>query len=121
MYICITTTKDKMTKLTTLLLLGVSTFSIGQSNELELTKQNQASSIGTNIERYNVEYNLEDESIIVSDSSILNTLNLNILDFNRTKDEDVTVFDRNSGLSIVVYSYNKILSIKSEDSPHISK
>ncbi len=110
-----------MTKLTTLILLGASYFSYGQTNHLELTKKNQPSSIGTNLERYNVEYRLVDESIITSDSSVLSTLNLNILDYNRTKSEDVVVFDRNSGLNIIVYSFERIVSIKSEDSPSITK
>ena len=99
-----------MKKLATILLFGVSFCSFGQADLSTHTRSSQESIIGSNIQRYNYEYKLVDESVLNADSTILSNLDLNILEYYRLPSEDVVVFDRISGLSIIAFSFDKIRS-----------
>ncbi|MGB0915189.1 MAG: hypothetical protein ACPGVI_03910 [Crocinitomicaceae bacterium] len=97
-----------MTNLTTLLLIGVSTFSFGQNNPNTPSKRMQTENNRSNIQLYNIEYKLVDESIIAMDSTVLNNMNLERFDYVRLKSEDIVFFDKEQNLEVVVFSFDKI-------------
>lgn len=91
----------KSTLLLILVFLTSSNFSFGQ---LSLTERQMTPAyIPNHIERYNVDYRLVDESIIVSDSSVLSQIDLEGLESNRALDHDVTVHDIATGLDIILF------------------
>ena len=81
----------------------------GQSTERYVTPME----LPTNIERYNVDYKLVDESVIVSDSSILSQIDLDRLDSMRAIDHNVVVNDVNTGLEIILFYKKKSARINS--------
>ena len=97
-----------MKKLATFLLFGVTFCSFGQADLSSHTKNMQESIIGSNIERYNVEYKLVDETLLSSDSAILNNLDIDRLDFFRKDIEDFIFLDKSSGLEVIVFSFERI-------------
>lgn len=99
-----------MKKFFTLFVFGITFCSFGQADLSAHTRHMQGSIIGTNIQRYNYEYKLVDETVLNADSTILSNLDLNILEYYRLPSEDVVVFDRISGLSIIAFSFDKIRS-----------
>ena len=94
-----------------LLIMSIFVVSIGwgQSTERYVTPME----LPTNIERYNVDYKLVDESVIVSDSSILSQIDLDILDSMRAIDHNVVVNDVNTGLEIILFYKKKSARINS--------
>lgn len=101
-----------MTKFLTLISIGISICSFGQGN-LGKTKAAVHTPSLTNIQRYNIEYKLDDESILGSDSTILNTIDLDRLEFVRKEQEDVVFYDKDLNLDVIVFSFEKIRSKKS--------
>jgi len=63
--------------------------------------------IPTNIERYKVDYQLLDESLISDSKEILLALNINQLEGLRREDEDIQLVDEGTGIVIILYSYSK--------------
>jgi len=94
-----------------LLIMSIFVVSIGwgQSTERYVTPME----LPTNIERYNVDYKLVDESVIVSDSSILSQIDLDRLDSMRAIDHNVVVNDVNTGLEIILFYKKKSARINS--------
>ena len=88
-----------------LLIMSIFVVSIGwgQSTERYVTPME----LPTNIERYNVDYKLVDESVIVSDSSILSQIDLDRLDSMIAIDHNVVVNDVNTGLEIILFYKKK--------------
>ena len=68
----------------------------------------QSAHIPTNIERYKVDYEIVDQSIIESDQSILSELNLERIEYLRHETDDVITIDKNTGIEIVIYSVQKV-------------
>ena len=63
--------------------------------------------VPTHIERYNVDYKLVDESVIVSDSSILNQIDLDGLDPLRSEFDNVVVHDVVTNLEVILFYKRK--------------
>lgn len=63
--------------------------------------------IPTNIERYNIDYKLVDESVLVSDSLILNQIDLDSLDALRFEEHSVTVHDNATNLDVILFHEKK--------------
>lgn len=97
-----------MKKLSILFLFGISLCSFGQADLSTHTKNMQEPIIGSNIERYNIEYRLVDETLLNSDSTILNSLNIDKLDYFRKDSEDSIFLDKNSGIEVIVFSFDRI-------------
>lgn len=64
--------------------------------------------IPTNIERYKIDYEIVDQSLIESDMSILTELNLERIEHLRHETDDVMTVDKNTGIEIVIYSVQKV-------------
>lgn len=69
-----------------------------------------------NTERYGVDYKLVNESILQNNPAILNDINLDELEQYRSKTEDVTVIDPNTGLSLILF-YKKRVKLSNEPNP----
>lgn len=67
----------------------------------------QSLHIPTNIERYKIDYQLLDESLISDSKEILLSINIDQFEAQRREDEDVHVLDETTGIMIVLYSYSK--------------
>lgn len=104
--------KRNILLLVLLLLFGT----LGYSQNSTERYISNAPHVATNIERYKKEYELIDESLIVQDNSILNSINLSRLDYNRKPNEDVIYFDKRINLNILIYSEQKIKNLKDQDS-----
>ncbi len=61
----------------------------------------------SNIERYKIDYELVDESLIATDNSILNSIDLSRLEFVRHETEDILFFDKTLNIELRVYSVQK--------------
>lgn len=59
-------------------------------------------------ERYKVDYQLSDESLLLADSLILNTLDLVTIDGLRMVSQDVIHTDSVTGVEIIIYSEEKV-------------
>jgi len=90
--------------------------SFGQWTYETSSKNTQPAKVFTNTELYKIEYELTDESNL-GDSTILSTINLERFDYVRMSSTDVTFFDKDINLEIIVYSFNKIRSIKYRKQP----
>ena len=94
----------------TLLLIMLSNLSISyldaqvNSTERFIT---QSAHTPTNIERYKIDYQLLDESIISDSKEILLSLNLDQFEGLRLEDEDIQLVDKGTGIVIIFYSYSK--------------
>lgn len=63
--------------------------------------------VPSHVERYNVDYKLVDESVIVSDSSILNQIDLDGFEYMRSETQNVTVHDSVTNLDIILFYKKK--------------
>lgn len=74
----------------------------------------------TNIDRYKIDYELVDQSSIVSDNSILSEINLERIELLRHETDDVISLDKNTGLEIIIYSVQKA-GIRKSNSPEFNQ
>lgn len=56
-----------------------------------------------NTERYGIDYILKDYTFVNGDSSILELLNLDAIEYLRAQDHAVEVFDESTGLIIILF------------------
>lgn len=94
----------------TLLLITLFNLSIASLNaQVNLSERyiTQSAHIPTNIERYKIDYQLLDESIISDSKEILLSLNINALEEQRLEDEDIQLVDESTGIVVILYSYSK--------------
>ena len=63
--------------------------------------------VPSNLERYNIDFKLVDESVIVSDSSILNQIDMINLETFRAQDQNVIVNDAVTGLDVILFYKKK--------------
>ena len=109
-----------MNKLLTIISLSFVSIGWGQITSETLTQRYVTPiSVPSHIERYEVDYKLVDESVIASDSSILNQIDLDALDSFRALDHDVTVTDSVTNLEVILFyrertGKNNYLSNESE-------
>jgi hypothetical protein len=66
-----------------------------------------------NIEHYKIDFEVVGFSNGI-DTAYVNSLSLSEFEHNRKKEEDVTIYDLNTGYSIILYSYEKVQIRKSE-------
>ena len=93
--------------LTIISLSFISTVS-GQVNSESVSERNITPiTLPTNIERYGIDYKLEDESVIASDSSILNMIDLESLEPMRSEVQNVTVQDSVTSLDVILFHERK--------------
>jgi len=86
-------------------------FSFGQnSTERYITN---APHLPTNIERFKMDYELVDNSLVATDKSLLETLELWRIEYVREDNQDVVFFEKNAGIEILVYSREKTTTRKS--------
>ncbi len=64
----------------------------------------------TNIERYNIDYKLVDESVIATDNSILNLIDLDALDSQRLPDTNVIVHDNTTNLDVILFNKKRSIN-----------
>ena len=105
--------------LVALILMAVAPISFSQS----ITDRYQTPvDTPSNIERYKIDYELVDESLIAADKSILNLLNLDAIDRVRQESEDVIYFDEVNEIELRVYSIAKTTARKNKtNSPNSLK
>lgn len=58
-------------------------------------------------DRYHIDYDLVDESLLGSDSLVLKTLNSDLIEDARKEIEDVIIYQEDTGIAIRVFSYEK--------------
>jgi len=86
-----------------IILIIVSTFSgLAFSQSIE-ERAAVAQEIKSNIERYNVDYKILDESLIESDSSVLNLIDLDHLGNFRNETSNVVITDKRTGIKVVLF------------------
>ena len=73
--------------------------------------------IPTNIERYQVDYELKDYTFVNGDSSILTLINLEQYEHLRLQNQDVEISDDSTEKIIILFSIDKAINRKSK---HIS-
>ncbi len=85
-------------------LFSLTTLSFSQN----ITERHQTPvEIPSNIDRYKVDYELVDESLIATDNSILTSLNLDAIEAVRLETEDTIYFDEVAEIELRVYSVAK--------------
>tara|TARA_R110002072_G_scaffold301854_1_gene482634 strand:- start:11667 stop:11999 length:333 start_codon:yes stop_codon:yes gene_type:complete len=89
-----------------ILILSSSTV-FGQWEYASTSREIQPAKIFTNTQLYKIEYQLSDESNL-GDSTILSTIDLERFDYFREQSIDVTFFDKEVNLNILIYSFDKI-------------
>ena len=67
--------------------------------------------IKTNQQRYKIEYELKDYVFINGDSTILNSINIEAIEYQRVQSTDIEIFNSDINQIIVLYSYDKIVLI----------
>lgn len=80
-----------------------------QSSTLDLTSRKAIEVTPlTPTQRYKVDYQFSDESLLLADSLILNTLDLVTIDGLRMVSQDVIHTDSVTGVEIIIYSEEKV-------------
>lgn len=64
-----------------------------------------------NQERYKIEYELKDYVFINGDSTILNSINIEAIEYQRVQSTDIEIFNSDINQIIVLYSYDKMVLI----------
>lgn len=77
--------------------------------------------IQTNIERYKIDFELVDESIISDSKEILLSLNLDLIEDKRLEDVDQVFMDPTTQIEILVYSYSKVALRKESNSSNLNQ
>ena len=72
-------------------------------------------------ERYKLDYQLSDESLLGLDSLVLYSFDLNAIDNYRHATEDVLYTDSNSNVVLIIYSEAKVSQKKRRDSYQTTK
>ncbi len=67
--------------------------------------------IKNNQERYKIEYELKDYVFINGDSTILNSINIEAIEYQRVQSTDIEIFNSDINQIIVLYSYDKMVLI----------
>ena len=91
-----------------ILIISFLFISIGWSQN-HFDRHNPTVDFQTNIQRYNKDYELVDESALISDSSILEEINLFTIDALRINDEDLIINYRGLNIEIIIYSRQKAI------------
>lgn len=107
-----------MKRIILLFCLGLST-TISHAQNTE--KYAEPIRVRTNIERYKLDYELVDGTVIAGDNSILNSLELFRIEYVRQESDDVVFLDKNSGLEILVYSNQKVALRKKSNTATINR
>jgi hypothetical protein len=68
-------------------------------------------SIKTNQQRYKVDYELKDYVFINGDSSLLNSINIDAIEYQRAQSSDIEIFNSDINQIIVLYSKDKMVLI----------
>ncbi len=80
------------------------TFSfISSYAQLSTSKKAVPITTPTNVERYGIDYEIKDYTFNISDSSMINALDLNSIEHLRPQTENIEVFDPNSGHTIILF------------------
>jgi len=90
----------------------------GQNN---LERYNPSGNPVSNIERYKLDYELVDESLLFTDSTILNEINMRTIDALRKEDVDTVINYRNLNIEIRIYSKQKAIANKAYFTEPINK
>lgn len=86
-----------------LLTMSLSVVSIGWGQN-DTSRHISGANIASNIERYNKDYELVNEDALISDSSILNSLNLSSMEYLRHATIDQVYRDVDNGVAVLIYS-----------------
>ena len=62
-----------------------------------------------NQERYKIEYELKDYVFINGDSTILNSINIEAIEYQRVQSTDIEIFNSDINQIIVLYSLDKLV------------
>ncbi|MBL1279175.1 MAG: hypothetical protein COA33_002840 [Fluviicola sp.] len=65
----------------------------------------------SNIERYGVDYELKDYVFVNGDSSILNLLDIEYIEYLRSETQNIEVIDATSGVTIILFFEKKKVNI----------
>jgi hypothetical protein len=100
----------------TTLLLSACLLSISQAFcQLENVDPNARSmtvlELPSQTERYGVDYELKDYTFVNGDSTVLEMLNLSVLEESRSEDHDVEVIDPSTGLVVILFYEKRSFSI----------
>jgi len=88
----------------TLLFITFIALSYWSTSQVDYTsKMVTAPPIPTNIERYEVDYKLKSHVFIDGDSSVLNQIDLRLLEEYRDTTEDVEITDPTTGLKVILF------------------
>lgn len=74
----------------------------------------------SNIERYQLDYELKDFVFVDGDSTILNAINLDAIEQVRLQGDDIEVFDYENDVTIILYSKDALLQLEKKGTtiPH---
>lgn len=82
--------------------MGFSQKAVNQTERYAVTKKTT-----TMKDRYHVDYDLVDPSLLGADSVVLRTINSDLIEQARKEIEDVIIYQEGTGIAIRVYSYEK--------------
>lgn len=88
-----------------LLLFCHTSFSQKTLNQTE--RYNHSRKMTTMKDRYGIDYDLVDASLLGTDSLVLRTINSDLIEQARKEIEDVIIHQEGTGIAIRVYSYEK--------------
>jgi len=76
-------------------------------SQMSSSKQMVPVTTPTNVERYGIDYEIKDYTFNITDSSMINAIDLNSIEHLRSQTENVEVFDANSGYTIILFFEKK--------------
>ncbi len=82
--------------------MGFSQKAVNQTQRYAVTKKTT-----TMKDRYRIDYELVDPSLLGADSVVLRTINSDLIEQARKEIEDVIIYQEGTGMAIRVYSYEK--------------
>lgn len=75
----------------------------------------------TNIDRYKIDYELVDESLLGIDSTVLNEIDMRTIDALRKEDVDTIINHRHLNFEIIIYSKQRAITNKAHFTEPINK
>ncbi|MBC9813213.1 hypothetical protein H9Y05_12115 [Crocinitomicaceae bacterium CZZ-1] len=96
------------TFITTGIILLCAHMSYSQEVVNQTERGNTNPTIMTMKDRYGLDYDLVDESLLGIDSLVLESINPDLIESSREEIEDVIIYQEGTGMAIRVYSYEKV-------------